>query len=78
MRFYAGRKRETQESLKLLPGVFPQKSVIIFYHGYRVQTLSVSVIKKIYTLPIFLVSKFTFDKGKAIKEDKPKRMEFFQ
>jgi hypothetical protein len=32
----------------------------------------------IYTLPIFLVPKFTFDKGKAIKEDKPKRMEFFQ
>ena len=34
--------------------------------------------ENIYTLPIFLVSKFTFDKGKAVKKDKPKRMEFFQ
>lgn len=34
--------------------------------------------EKIYTLPIFLVSKFTFDKGKAVKEDEPKRMDFFK
>ena len=34
--------------------------------------------EKIYTLPIFLISKFTFDKGKAVKEDGPKRMDFFK
>lgn len=34
--------------------------------------------EKIYTLPIFLVSKFTFDKGKAVKEDEPKRVDFFK
>ena len=34
--------------------------------------------EKIYTLPIFLISKFTFDKGKAVKEDEPKRMDFFK